>query len=184
MYSCKLGSLALLLALSASHHFILLHCQGSGIAPDSDYGGPPPTPRPESDSYYSSPPSPPLESAPAQAPIRLIAGALEPTESGYGSLLPPLPPSLPRSPALASATNWEPALYSYQPQTESAPVQILIVTIVKAVIGLVVASSVCFCIWRRRRARQSAQPQPPKEEDLVSGAAAPSSSEYKDNGKD
>ncbi|KAI9107900.1 hypothetical protein K1719_021236 [Acacia pycnantha] len=127
MYSCKLGSLALLLALSASHHFILLHCQGSGIAPDSDYGGPPPTPRPESDSYYSSPPSPPLESAPAQAPIRLIAGALEPTES--------------------------------------------------------VASSVCFCIWRRRRARQSAQPQPPKEEDLVSGAAAPSSSESKDNGE-
>ncbi|KAI9072039.1 hypothetical protein K1719_046000 [Acacia pycnantha] len=160
MYSCKLGSLALLLALSASHHFILLHCQEPGNAPEPTESG------------YGSPPPPP-------------GNAPEPTESYYGS------PSLPRRSAFMNSAlgpaTWEPYLYPKVPTTESDTAQPPIGLIVSAVIGSVVLIKVlfaCFFIWRERMRRQSAQPQPPKEEDLVSGAAAPSSSEYKDNGKD
>ncbi|KAK4269384.1 hypothetical protein QN277_022547 [Acacia crassicarpa] len=196
MYSCKLGSLALLLALSASHHFILLHCLEPSNAPEpnlsdyvppSNYGPPsplpplPPTPTP---SYYVSP-SPPPPLPPTPTPSNYGLPSLPPPPP-----LPPMPtpspqPPLPLTPPNSAPKpmttpevggpkptpppNSAPAPTTGKPKTESA---VSIGLIAGAVIGsavLIVGLFGCFFIWRKRRTRQSAQP--PK----ANGEVAPSS---------
>ncbi|KAI9107810.1 hypothetical protein K1719_021146 [Acacia pycnantha] len=138
MYSCKLGSLPLLLALSASHHFILLHCQEPPrIAPVPDY-----SPIGQASTYQADDrePSPP------------------PPSEYWGS--PPAPPSEYRGPP---------------PPPPSAPAQAPIGPIAGAVIGsvvLIVGLFACFFIWRKRRTRQSAQPQPPKANEEFAPSSA------------
>ncbi|KAI9107791.1 hypothetical protein K1719_021127 [Acacia pycnantha] len=179
MYSCKLGSLALLLVLSASHHFIPLHCQEPNPSPGYSPPAPPLDLSLGSLAPYSQPPLTPPD-PPATSPVSPSSPPAPPPTSPVSSSSqpgPPSPSSLPASPSLESPL---PRPSKKSPPTQ-APTPIIDARnrttptglIAGAVIGsvLIVAGlCTCFFIWRKRRSRPS--PQPPKADEEVAPSSA------------